>query len=145
MSNHTTNQIERSIAKCNTFKDIGNIFRLKKKKHNVIKDEITRYVIWRTLFKSDEVDYCEPVRINSAFDDNCIEYESNGDKDKTLSIEEYLDQIRLYLSNTTNDHKTQGKRKIQLTIAINFLTSKDTGEMRTMHSKTDNIWILINC
>ena len=36
----------------------------------------------------------------------------NGDKDKTLSFVEYLDMIRHYLSDTKNDHKTQGKWKI---------------------------------
>ena len=43
-----------------------------------------------------------------------------------------------------NDHKTQIECKIQLTIAINFLSSKDTGEMRIMHSKSDNIEIMID-
>ena len=42
-----------------------------------------------------------------------------------------------------NDHKTQIECKIQLTIAINFLSSKDSGEMPNMHSKSDNIEIMI--
>ena len=37
-------------------------------------------------------DYFKPVRINNAFDDNFIEYESNDDRNKTLSIEEYLNR-----------------------------------------------------
>ena len=32
---------------------------------------------------------------------------------------------------------------IHLTIAINFFSSKDSEEIRTMHSKSDNIEILI--
>ena len=32
-----------------------------------------------------------------------IEYKSNGDKDKTLSIKYYLDEIKLYLSDIIND------------------------------------------
>ena len=39
-----------------------------------------------------------------------------------------------------NDHKTQGEWKIQLTIAINVLSSKDTGETRTMHYKVVITW-----
>ena len=35
--------------------------------------------------------------------------------------------------------KIQGERQIQLTIAINFFSSKDSNEMRTMHCKNDNI------
>ena len=42
-----------------------------------------------------------------------------------------------------NDHKTQGEWKINLTIAINFFSSKDSEEVRNMHSKSDNIEILI--
>ena len=47
------------------------------------------------------------------------------------------------MCNIINDHKTQVEWKIKLTIAINFLSSKDTGERRTMHSKSDNIEIMI--
>ena len=122
MPNHTKNQIERSIAKDNIIKDIRNLFRLEKEKHNGIKDEVLRHR--RTLFESDREDCYERIRIGNAFISNYIEYESNGDKDKTLSIEEYLDKIRPYLSNIINDHKTQGEWKIQLTIAINFFLLK---------------------
>ena len=56
----------------------------------------------------------------------------------SYSIEEYFDKIRPYLSGIINDHKTQGECKIQFTIAINVLSSKDTDETHTMHSKSDN-------
>ena len=55
-----------------------------------------------------------------------------------LSIEEYLYKIRPYLSDIINYHKTQGEWKIQLTMAINFIFSKDSNETHTMHSKNDN-------
>ena len=69
------------------------------------------------MFKLDEKDYYKPIKICNAFSNNYIEYESNADKDRTLSIEEYLDKIRPYLSNIINDHKTRGEWKIQLTKA----------------------------
>ena len=47
------------------------------------------------------------------------------------------------MSNIINDHKTQGEWKIQLTIAINFISSKDSDEIRTMHTKSNNLKILI--
>ena len=72
------------------------------------------------LFEPDNEEYCEPVRISHVFNDNYIGYKSNGDKDKTLSVKECLDKIRPYLSDMINDLKTQGERKIQPTIAINF-------------------------
>ena len=52
--------------------------------------------------------------------------------------------IRPYLSNIINDHKTQGERKIQLTMAINFISSKeDSDEVCTVHTKSDNIEIMM--
>ena len=76
------------------------------------------------MFKLDEKDYYKPIKIRNAFSNNYIEYESNADKDRTLSIEEYLDKIRPYLSNILNDHKTRGEWKIQLTKVTNFISSK---------------------
>ena len=52
-------------------------------------------------------DYYEPIKINNALNNDYIEYQSNGDKDKTLSIEEYVDMIRQYLSSIRNDHKDE--------------------------------------
>ena len=60
-----------------------------------------------------------------------------------LTIEEYLDKIRPYLSGIINYHKAQGEWKIQLTKAINFFSFKDSKEARAMHSKRDNIEIMI--
>ena len=55
----------------------------------------------------DEDDYM-PIR-TSGFNCNYMEYESKGYKDKILSIKEYLNIIRPYLSDIINDHKTQGE------------------------------------
>ena len=59
---------------------------------------------------------------------NYIEYESNGDRNKTLSIEEYLNKIRPYLKDSINNLKKSDTWKLQLTITINFMPSKDTDE-----------------
>ena len=42
-----------------------------------------------------------------------------------------------------DNHKNQGKWKIQLAIVINFVFSEDSDETRTMHTKSDNIEIII--
>ena len=64
------------------------------------------------------------------------------DKDKNLSIKEYIDVIRPYLSGIINnhtsqgkwrthpgnkitEHKTQGEWKFHLTMTINFISSID--------------------
>ena len=43
-----------------------------------------------------------------------------------------------------NNLKTSDTWKIQLTIAINFISSKDNDEERVMYSKSHNIEMMIN-
>ena len=62
--------------------------------------------------------------------------ESNGDKNKTLSIEKHLIKIRPYLINIINNLKKSDTRKIQLAIPINFISSKDNDEGHAMISKS---------
>ena len=57
-------------------------------------------------------DYYEPIKNNDAFNSNYIEYERNGDKNKTISIKEHFNMIRAYLRDIINDHKTQGEWKV---------------------------------
>ena len=42
-----------------------------------------------------------------------------------------------------NNHKTHGEQKIQLIMRINFISSLDTREFRIMHSKSDNVEIMM--
>ena len=89
-------------------------------------------------------DYYKPIIVNGAFNNNYIQDESKGDRDKILTISEYLDMIRPYLVDMINDHKNQSEWKIQLTVAINFISSKpDSDETRIMHTKSNNIEIMI--
>ena len=50
---------------------------------------------------------------------------------------------RIHSRNTITEHKTQGKWKIHLTMAINFISSKDYDETCTMHTKSNNVEIMI--
>ena len=103
---------------------------------------------------SIDEDYYKPIIAKGAFDGSYIQYESKGDKGKNLSIKEYLNLIKPYLSDIINDHKTHGlvryhsgnkawlgetssEWQIQLTMAINFISSKDSDETRTMHTKSN--------
>ena len=63
---------------------------------------------------------------------NYIEYESNSDRNKTLSVEEYLTKIRPYLIDIINNLKNSGRWKIQLRIANNFISSIDNDEERVL-------------
>ena len=56
------------------------------------------------LFDEFDEDYYRPIKTESAFNGNYIEYESKGDK--KLSLKEYLYIIMPYLSNIINDHET---------------------------------------
>ena len=87
--------------------------------------------------------YYKPTRTSYVFNNSYIEYESIGDKEKTLTTKEYLDMIRLFLSNIINDHKTQGELKIQFAIEINLISSKESDETRIMHIESDNIKIMM--
>ena len=51
--------------------------------------------------------------------------------------------IKPYLSDMINDHKTQGEWKIQLKMQIKIIYSIDSEETRIMHTKNDNIEIMI--
>ena len=86
------------------------------------------------LFNEEE-DYYEPTEIKSAFDDTYMLYESRGDNDAKLSLEDYFNIIRPYLKDNIENHNTRGEWKIQLSVIINFISSLDTNESRSMHTK----------
>ena len=116
----------------------------------------------RDLFDlSIDEDYYEPILVKSAFDGKYIQYERKGDKGKNLSIKRYLKMIKPYLSDLIYNHKTYGSSryhsgnkswiektysewKFQLTMAINFISSEDSDETRTMHTKSNNVEIMVD-
>ena len=108
----------------------------KKKKHNerIIKDRIIRDI--RTLFEQE--DYYEHKRVSNFWDNNYIEYGLMVIKNRNLSFDEYL-KIKPYLMNIIINLENYYAWKIQLTIAINFISSKDAGEERLIHSSSGNI------
>ena len=90
----------------------------------------------------DDDDYYKTILIKSSFKINYKYYESWGGKDKNLSVKQYLYKIILYLSDIINDHKTIRNEskvwKIQINMRVNFISSKDTGESRTIYVLSDN-------
>ena len=57
----------------------------------------------------------------------------------TPSLEEYLYKIKLYLKDIINHLKNSDTWEIQITIAISFISSKDSDEEHVIHLKSDNI------
>ena len=76
------------------------------------------------IFEQEHDDYYKPRRVSNFWSNNHIEYENNGNRNKNLSIEEYLNRIKLYLMDIVIDLQKSDICKIQLTIAMNFISSK---------------------
>ena len=87
--------------------------------------------------------YYKSVRVSNSWNNNYIENESKGDRIKTLWVEEYL-KIKPYLKDIINGLKESETWKIQLTIAVNFISSENSDEEHVMNSKNDKIKITIN-
>ena len=83
-----------------------------------IKDQIM------SLFKQDD-DYYKPIGVGYFWNNNYIECKSNGDRNKNLSIKEYLDKIKPNLRDKIINLQKSDTWKIQLRIWINFISSKD--------------------
>ena len=53
------------------------------------------------------------------------------------------EEWKVNVGNTVNDYKTQVEWKIQLIMIINFISSIDSLEIRTMRTKNNNIEIMM--
>ena len=102
----------------NIIKDIRNLFRLEKE-IKAIKDRILRSI--NNLFEHEEEDnYYKPVRVRNFSSNNYTKHKSNSNRNKTLSVQEYLTKTRPYLKDIINNLKKSDVWKIQLTIANNL-------------------------
>ena len=118
-------------------KNVRNLFK-QEKETKAIKDRILSDI--KNLFEQEEENYYKPVRVNNVWSNNYIEYECDSDRNKTLSVEEYVNKIRPYLKDVIKKFKMA----IQLTISNNFISSIDHDRECIMYSKSDNIDIMMN-
>ena len=58
----------------------------------------------RTLYESDKEGSYKPIITGNVFSSNYIKYKSNGDKNKTLFIDDYLDKIKPHLNDCNWTH-----------------------------------------
>ena len=80
------------------------------------------------------LDY-KPVLIRASFNNNYLEYASDGNN--LLSFMEYLNLIKPYLEDLINEKKNKGEWKLQLTAKISFVSLKpDSDETRLMHTRS---------
>ena len=122
-------ELLRVFKKSVPFKGIEEIRKENHDENKIIRD-------LRALYEPEE-DYYKPQKVKGAFDDDYIEYESNGDKGKLLSIEEYLNMIKPHLRNIIGDYKDGWK--IQLAMEISFVSSvKDSNKDSVKDSNKDS-------
>ena len=85
----------------------------------------------------EEEKYFKTVRYEIFGATYFIEHESKGDRNKTLSIEEYL---RPYLKDIINNLKKSETWRILLTIANKFSFSVENGKIEIMiNDKADKV------
>ena len=83
--------------------------------------------------EASEEDYYKPILVKSSFKSNYKYYESRGDKEKRLSVRQYLNKVKSYLYDLINDHRIARRvRKIQMSMRVDSISSEDTGETRTI-------------
>ena len=105
-------------------------------------DDFDYYGIRDTENLFDEVseeDYYKPKLVKSSFKGNYENYESRGDKEKRSSVKQYLNKITPHLYELINYHRIARRVwKIQISMGVNFISSKDTGETRTIYAWSNN-------
>ena len=70
-------------------------------------------------------------------------YETNGDRNKNLSLEKYLNKIKSYLKDMIINFQESDTWKVQLTITINFMSTKNVGKQLVIHSKNKNVKFIL--
>ena len=84
-------------------------------------------------------DYYKPILVKSSFKNNYEYYEIRGDKNKKLSIQQYLYIIMPYLTELINERKNNNNEyKIQLGMGVNLMCVTDKDKTRTFHVKSNN-------
>ena len=94
------------------------------------------------LFEHEEENHYEPVGVSNVWSNKMKV--TAIDRNKTLTVEEYLNKISPYLKDIINNLKNSDTWKIQLTIANSFTSSIDYDEQHVIHSESDYIVIMIN-
>ena len=98
-----------------------------KEKHSPYdRDDLDYYGIRYIEYLFDEASeehYYKPILVKSSFKKNYKYYESRGDKEKGLSVKQYLNKITPHLYGLINDHGVVRRVwKIQISIHVNFIS-----------------------
>ena len=91
----------------------------------------------------DDSDYYKPTLVKGSFNNNYEEYEIRGDRNKNLSVKQYLYMITPKLVELIDKKKNKNEQKIQLSMGLNFMHTTDRDKNRTFYVKSDNVEIRI--
>ena len=92
------------------------------------------------LFNEDL--YYKPIEVKSAFNENYVLYESIGDEYRSLSVLQYLLDIKPYLYDLIEEYSYNDSWKIQLNMRVSFASLTDSTVRQTLYSKSDNVEII---
>ena len=121
---------------------LANTLDKEEKYKNINHDDLDYFGI-RELEKLfgdiDNDDYYKAALVKSSFRNNYEYYEIREDKDKELSVKQYLYMVMSGLALLINKKKNDRTEwKIQLNMAVNFISTDDTGKIRTFYVHSDN-------
>ena len=86
---------------------------MKKENYGIkITKSKTEYERHQEPLLEGEENYYTPARVCNVWSNKYIEYESNGDINKILSVKEYLNKTKSFLKNIINDLKKCDTLKI---------------------------------
>ena len=85
--------------------------------------------------------YYKPIEVKSSFKGNYVKYESNGDKNRSLTIAFYLWKVGPFLYDLINFYKTIVEWKIQLSMQVNFITDNNDDKGLILLTKSDIVEI----
>ena len=93
------------------------------------------------MYNDEIIDYYKPILARSSFENNYGEYEIRGDKNKNLTLKQYLYIITTQLAELINKKKnsTQNEQKVQLIISVIFKHVMDPTKKRTFNVKSKSI------
>ena len=87
----------------------------------------------------DDANYYKPTLVKSSLKNNFAYYEIRGDRDKKLSVKQYLTMIIPQLTKLIDEKKNNNnEQNIQLSIGVNFMCVTDKEKTRTFYVKSDN-------
>ena len=87
----------------------------------------------------DDANYYKPTLVKSSLKNNFAYYEIRGDRDKKLSVKQYLTMIIPQLTKLIDEKKnSNNEQNIQLSMGVNFMCVTDKEKTRTFYVKSDN-------